>query len=172
MNDGMLIFIGVLSLAHLLHGPVRSESALCPLLSRFIRCTDDYRKPHLRSPTLIASPSSSLLPFLSPRSFHVSLSSLRFELRSCISVSRVVLLLPLLFYSSHWTWTLLANRSIRFDTFVPSYSVVTKISHNRMEKFAWKMEKSVLIVIIMQNAIFQKIPLKTITFAFLICSFR
>lgn len=46
-----------MTLAHLLAAFARS--ALCPLLSRFIRCTDDYRKPHLRSPTLIASPSSS-----------------------------------------------------------------------------------------------------------------
>ena len=62
------------------------QSALCPLLSRFIRCTDDYRKPHLRSPTLIASPSSSS-PSASLSS-HVSLPSLRFALRSCISFSR------------------------------------------------------------------------------------
>lgn len=178
MNDGMLIFIGVLSLAHLLCGPVRAESALCPLLSRFIRCTDDYRKPHLRSPTLIASPSSSLppsAPFLSPRSFRVSLSSLRFELRFCISVSRVLLLLLLLLYSSHWTRILLANCSIRFDTFVPSYSVVTKISHGSCGKIRVKngVTYVIVIVIVKQSAIFQKIPLKTITFAFLyICAFR
>lgn len=182
MNDGTLIFIGVLSLAHLLRGPVRAESALCPLLSRFIRCTDDYRKPHLRSPTLIASPSSSLppssAPFLSSpprRSFRVSLSSLRFELRSCISVSRVLLLLLLLLYSSHWTRILLANCSIRFDTFVPSYSVVTKISRGSCGKIRVKNEVTyvIVIVIVKQSAISQKIPLKTITFAFLyICAFR
>lgn len=156
---------------------VRAESALCPLLSRFIRCTDDYRKPHLRSPTLIASPSSSLppsAPFLSPRSFRVSLSSLRFELRSCISVSRVLLLLLLLLYSSHWTRILLANCSIRFDTFVLSYSVVTKISHESCGKIRVKngVTYVIVIVIVKQSAIFQKIPLKTITFTFLyICAF-
>jgi len=77
-------FLLALSRSHICSAAPFAQSALCPLLSRFIRCTDDYRKPHLRSPTLIASPSSSS-PFASSR---VSLPSLRFALRSCIRFSR------------------------------------------------------------------------------------